>query len=110
MVKVVVLRWGHRILRDRRVTTHVALTARAFGAESMILADMRDEAVESSVGKVVRLWGGSFKLKTGVPWRKAVEEWRSKGGLVVHLTAYGELLTRRLAGKIKRLNKPIMVL
>jgi tRNA (cytidine56-2'-O)-methyltransferase len=110
MVKVVVLRWGHRMLRDRRVTTHVALTARAFGAEGMILADVRDEAVDSSVGKVVRLWGGSFKLKAGVPWRKAVEEWRSKGGLVVHLTAYGEPLTRRLAGKIRRLNRPIMVL
>ena len=110
MVRVVVLRWGHRAPRDRRVTTHVALTARAFGAEGMILADVRDESVEKSVGKVVRLWGGSFKLEAGVPWRKAVEEWRGKGGLVVHLTAYGEPLTRQLAGKIRRLNKPVMVL
>ncbi|TLZ95287.1 MAG: tRNA (cytidine(56)-2'-O)-methyltransferase, partial [Methanobacteriota archaeon] len=29
---ITVLRLGHRPARDKRVTTHVALTARAFGA------------------------------------------------------------------------------
>ena len=26
----------------------------------------------------------------GTPWKKAVREWKAKGGIVVHLTAYGE--------------------
>jgi predicted SpoU family rRNA methylase len=30
--KLVVLRWGHRVQRDVRLTTHVALTARALSA------------------------------------------------------------------------------
>ena len=110
MVRVVVLRWGHRIPRDRRVTTHVALTARAFGAEGMILADVHDRTVEESVRRVVELWGGPFSFEAGTPWRKAVEEWRRKGGIVVHLTAYGQPLTRSLANHIKGLGKPILVL
>ncbi|RLI35430.1 tRNA (cytidine(56)-2'-O)-methyltransferase [Candidatus Bathyarchaeota archaeon] len=109
-MRVVVLRWGHRIPRDRRVTTHVALTARAFGAEGMILADVEDEAVERSIRQVTRLWGGSFWVKSGIPWREAVREWRSMGGLTVHLTVYGLPLTRELAEKIKRENRPVMVM
>ena len=31
MVSISVLRLGHRIVRDKRVSTHVALVARAFG-------------------------------------------------------------------------------
>ncbi|MEM2376537.1 MAG: tRNA (cytidine(56)-2'-O)-methyltransferase, partial [Sulfolobales archaeon] len=39
-MKVFVLRLGHRPLRDKRVTTHVALTARAFGANGFVLAEL----------------------------------------------------------------------
>ena len=35
--RVIILRLGHRPERDKRITTHVALTARAFGAEGMLL-------------------------------------------------------------------------
>lgn len=89
MPKIVVLRMGHRPQRDKRVTTHVALVARAFGADGLILADVRDERVERSVRKVVELWGGDFFIQSGIPWRKAVNEWHANGGMVVHLTMYG---------------------
>lgn len=56
MSKVMVLRWGHR-LRDERLTTHVALTARALGASGMILADVEDEKIKRTVEKVVKNWG-----------------------------------------------------
>ncbi|MGI0148094.1 MAG: tRNA (cytidine(56)-2'-O)-methyltransferase, partial [Thermoplasmata archaeon] len=39
--RVTVLRLGHRPSRDKRVTTHVALVARAFGAAG-ILVDVAD--------------------------------------------------------------------
>lgn len=110
MVRVVVLRWGHRPNRDKRVTTHVALTARAFGAEGIILSDVEDKKVEESVRKVVNLWGGPFYFKAGEPWRKAVEEWREKGGIVVHLTAYGQPLTSQLAARLREQGKPILVI
>ncbi|MCS7131321.1 MAG: tRNA (cytidine(56)-2'-O)-methyltransferase [Hadesarchaea archaeon] len=89
MPKIVVLRMGHRPRRDKRVTTHVALVARAFGADGMVLADVRDERVERSVRRVVELWGGDFFVRSGVPWREVVEEWHASGGVVVHLTMYG---------------------
>jgi tRNA (cytidine56-2'-O)-methyltransferase len=110
MIKVTVLRWGHRIPRDRRITTHVGLVARAFGAEALIISDTIDEDVVNSIRKVVEVWGGPFKVESGRPWRKAVEEWRKKGGITVHLTVYGEPLTPKLLDKIKRENKPILVI
>ena len=111
MVKVVVLRWGHRPERDKRLTTHVALTARAFGADGMILSDIEDEKVRASVEKVVKSWGGPFFFEMGKPWRQAIKEWKEKGGIVVHLTAYGEnIQTSDVLDRIKACGKDIMVI
>lgn len=83
---IAVLRWGHRIPRDSRITTHVALTARAFGADA-IYVDTEDPELEDTVRDVVRRFGGDFKIETGVNWRKIIREWK---GVRVHLTMYGE--------------------
>ena len=111
MVKVVVLRWGHRPERDKRLTTHVALTARAFGASGIILSDVKDEKVKASIEKVVENWGGPFFFEMGKPWRQAIKEWRAKGGIVVHLTAYGEnIQTSDVLDRIRACGKDIMVI
>jgi len=108
--KVVVLRWGHRD-RDKRLTSHVALTARALGASGFILADVIDEKVKATVDKVTKQWGGSFKFEMGVPWRQVVKEWRAKNGLVVHLTAYGEnIQTSDVLKRIKATGKDLLVI
>ena len=110
MVKVVVLRWGHRPERDKRLTTHVALTARAFGASGIILSDVEDEKVKASIEKVVENWGGPFFFEMGKPWRQAIKEWKEKGGIVVHLTAYGEnIQTSDVLNRIRACGKDIMV-
>ncbi len=87
--KIVVLRWGHRPQRDVRLTTHVALTARALCASGFILSDVEDSSIEQTVKKITKRWGGTFKFEMGTPWKKAVHDWRAIGGVVVHLTAYG---------------------
>jgi len=87
--QIVVLRLGHRIPRDLRVTTHVCLTARAFGADGLILADVVDTALEKTILDVCKRFGGTFWIRMGEPWRQAVKDWKSKGGEIVHLTAYG---------------------
>ena len=87
--KIVVLRLGHRIPRDLRVTTHVCLTARAFGADELILADIVDTALERTVRDISRRFGGSFQIQMGEPWRQVMKEWKARGGDIVHLTAYG---------------------
>jgi tRNA (cytidine56-2'-O)-methyltransferase len=86
---IVVLRLGHRPERDQRVTTHVALTARAFGADE-VWVSTKDPSMERSIRGVVDRFGGNFTIKTGVDWRKAIKSWK---GTVVHLTMYGERLS-----------------
>lgn len=85
---ITVLRLGHRPARDKRVTTHVALTARAFGADR-ILVSTRDPMLERTVRDVVRRFGGPFEIETGVSWRRALREWP---GTKAHLTMYGRPL------------------
>ncbi len=80
-----VLRLGHRPARDKRVTTHVALTARAFGADR-VLVDTKDTGLERTVRNLVRRFGGPFEVETGVPWRRILREFP---GTKVHLTMYG---------------------
>lgn len=84
--EVTVLRIGHRPQRDKRITTHVCLTARAFGARRAILTT-RDAAVERSVAGVVKRFGGDFALEHSPSWRAAAKAF---DGPLVHLTMYGE--------------------
>lgn len=91
MTEVFVLRIGHRPERDQRVTTHVGLTARALGARGMYLAS-RDSGIVSSIRDVVSRWGGDFFIQDDISWKKCVREWKKSGGVVVHLTMYGERL------------------
>ena len=90
-MRVVVLRIGHRPERDKRITTHVGLVARAFGASEMLLTG-RDAHIEESLADASRRWGGSFALKSDVSWKGEVIRWKEAGGAVVHLTMYGSNL------------------
>lgn len=85
MPDITVLRLGHRPERDKRITTHVALTARAFGANRIIVST-KDPGLEESVNDVVKRFGGDFSITTGVNWRHYLRDFQ---GTVVHLTMYG---------------------
>ncbi len=101
---ITVLRLGHRPERDKRVTTHVALTARAFGA-SEILVSTKDEVLEKTIQRLVPHWGGDFSIRTGVNWKTELRRWK---GASVHLTMYGEHLDDALV-KIPR-DKDLMII
>ncbi|MEZ0394380.1 MAG: tRNA (cytidine(56)-2'-O)-methyltransferase [Desulfurococcaceae archaeon] len=88
-MRILVLRIGHRPGRDKRITTHVGLVARAFGGSGFVLGDVVDDSVVKSLSRVVELWGGQFLLVQGVDSAKFVEAWKASGGVVVHLTMYG---------------------
>jgi tRNA (cytidine56-2'-O)-methyltransferase len=105
--KVCVLRIGHRPERDRRVTTHVGLTARALGAEGMYLAS-EDKNIKQSIDDVANRWGGNFFVETGVGWKKCVNDWKANGGVVVHLTMYGVPMTSAIE-EIKKHEKVLVV-
>jgi len=85
-----VLRYGHRKFRDNRASMHVALVARAFGAEGIIFSGEKDGQLIARVKKVVKEWGGNFEAKYIEDWEKFVKEFKEKGGCFVHLTMYGK--------------------
>jgi tRNA (cytidine56-2'-O)-methyltransferase len=91
-----VLRLNHR-KRDKRITTHCALTARAFGADEIVFTGEEDPQIIESVEKVVKKWGGKFKIKHSKNWKKEIKNKKIK----VHLTFYGE----KLKDKIKELRR-----
>ena len=108
MSKIIVLRIGHRPFRDSRVTTHVALTARALGADGVIVADNEDKPLEATVRDVAKRFGGHFQINTGKKWRRAVQEWKEQGGMLVHLTAYGLRLPETI-DEIRGSTRDVMV-
>jgi tRNA (cytidine56-2'-O)-methyltransferase len=89
---VTVFRIGHRNFRDKRITTHLALVARAFGAEGIYIAGETNEKIIQSVSKVVSEWGGRFSIEF-LPydgWTQYLEEWKLNNGKIIHLTMYGQ--------------------
>ncbi|ADG12902.1 protein of unknown function DUF127 [Methanocaldococcus infernus ME] len=105
-MRVKVLRLGHRGDRDRRVSTHVALTARALGAEEIIFTE-EDEHVRKSVEKIVKNWGGDFKFRVVKNWRSYIKDFK-KDGIVVHLTMYGERIDKAIE-KIKKFDNILVI-
>jgi len=103
-VEIYVLRLGHRPERDKRISTHVALTARAFGARG-IYFDTYDRNLFRSVEDVIERWGGEFFIRHVDSWRKFI---RGFDGVKVHLTMYGVPLPEKI-DEIKR-NGRILVI
>jgi len=93
---IVILRLFHRVPRDERATSHVALSARAFGAKGMIYCGMKDPGLEKSVERMSNEWGGNFFIEYTESWHRTVTEYRKKGFEIIHLTMYGERLENRI--------------
>jgi len=83
--EVAVVRLGHRPGRDERMTTHVGLTARALGADRVILAG-EGASRAGTIEDIVDRFGGPFAVETTDSPRAALKDW---DGAVVHLTMYG---------------------
>ena len=81
-----IMRIGHRPDRDKRVTTHGALSSRALGCKG-IFVDTEDPVLEESIRSVVDRFGGDYTIETGVNWHRKIRDWPGK---VVHLTMYGQ--------------------
>ena len=101
-----VLRLGYRMGRDPRITTHLALVARALGADGFLLAGDEDVGMFKNLESVSDRFGGVLDTEhvSGLGHlRKHVEN----GGVAVHLTMYGEPF-RTAIPKIRR-DKPMLI-
>ena len=108
MPEIWVLRLSHRIHRDIRVTTHLGLVARAFGANGMYYSGDRDVEMESSILRVNERWGGDFKVKYIRKPLLLVKDW-SNMGITVHLTMYG-LPVDDVINDIRKVDKNILII
>ena len=89
-MSIAVLRLGHRLVRDDRTTTHVALVSRALGCKKIFMTDV-DESILETIKGVCDDWGGSkeFDVEIVQDWRSLLKTWKKNNGIVVHLTMYG---------------------
>ena len=101
---VEVLRVGHRPGRDPRLTTHLALTARALGASRLWLHPP-DPGLSERLRQVARRWGGSFTVDPSPDWKRTIRDF---DGTVVHLTMYGRPVGRSVAS-LRRARKLLVV-
>ena len=86
-----VLRLGHRRDRDKRITSHLGLTARAFGADEVILSGDEDSSALETWRSVTERFGGDFNARyepKPLSWLRKLS--KAKEVTIVHLTMYGE--------------------
>lgn len=104
-----VLRYGHRRFRDARASTHVALAARALGADGMILCGEPDDELLARLRKTSAQWGGNFQVEYSENWERTVRQFKEKGGCFVHLTMYGLPVQKQIAA-VRKKGKDCLVL
>lgn len=104
-MKIFVLRLGHRISRDQRISSHCGLVSRAFGANGIVYSGERDQKLLGSVRNVSRQWGGKFEVSYEKNWKKFVKNWK---GTIVHLTVYGMPVQEKIK-EIEKSKKDMLI-
>ena len=84
-----IVRIGQRVVRDDRVTTHVALVARAFGAAKIYMTEVNPE-IRETIQKINDTWGGDFEVEFIEKWLPVLKRKKSQGWKIVHLSMYGQ--------------------
>jgi len=88
-----VIRIGQRLVRDDRVTTHVALVSRAFGAEKIFMTEVNPE-IKDTLAKINKTWGGSFTVEFIDKWKPIIKKKKEEKFKIIHLTMYGESINK----------------
>ena len=88
-----VVRIGQRLVRDDRVTTHVALVSRGFGADRIYMTEVNPE-IKDTIEKINNTWGGNFEVEFIEKWKPIVKKKKDEGFKVVHLSMYGESINK----------------
>jgi len=101
-MEIEILRLSHRLPRDERISTHVALVARAFGASSITYTGQHDSGLEDSVKRICDRWGGKapaghFSItyeKSAIPF---IKRKKKEGFAIIHTTMYGLPVQEKLS-------------
>lgn len=106
-MRIEVLRIGQRLVRDDRVTTHVALVSRAFGASKIIMQEVNPD-IKDTISEVNRVWGGNFEVEITENWKKILKSKKNESFKILHLTMYGESINSVL-DEIRKEKKILVV-
>ena len=106
-MKIEVLRIGTRLVRDDRVTTHVTLVSRAFGASKIYMYDANPE-IKETISKVNKMWGSDFRVEIIENWKDIVKLKKKESFKIVHLTMYGENINT-IQDEIKKEEKILII-
>ena len=88
-MEIEVVRIGQRVIRDDRVTTHVALVSRAFGATKIYMNEINPD-IKETIQKINDTWGSSFEIKYEENLKEIIKKRKSESYKIIHLTMYGE--------------------
>jgi len=97
-------------MRDKRMSTHIALTARAFGAEQLFYTGNHDNSLEESVGRITKEWGGNFHISHIENELTFTKKWKQEGGVIVHLTMFGIELGDKIEELKQKLEENLLVI
>jgi tRNA (cytidine56-2'-O)-methyltransferase len=106
---IVILRLDHRPERDKRISTHCGLAARALGADKIVYTGERDDTLLNTIKDVSKRWGGRFRAEYADNWKKVVKSARRKKFTIVHLTMYGLPYERKAHELRKKRNLLVIV-
>lgn len=107
--RIKVLRYGHRELRDFRVTTHCALVSRALGAEEIIIQGKEDEKIINNIKQINQNFGSEFKIRFIKNWKPEIKKLKKENWKLIHLTMYGKPITEKIE-EIKKEEKIIILI
>ena len=94
--------------RDTRITTHVCLTSRAFGASKIYLSGEEDHKLMENVRDTADRWGGNFEIEYAKNYMGVINKWKDNGGKVVHLTMYGSQ-AHEIVGEVQESGADILI-
>ena len=101
-MNISVLRIGHRLVRDDRVTTHAALVARAFGADMIYMTGVSNGSINDTVSSVSKRWGGRFKVEIIQDWKSLAKFGKRKVAKWLTLQCMASILMISLKGCAKK--------
>ncbi|WP_016939411.1 MULTISPECIES: tRNA (cytidine(56)-2'-O)-methyltransferase [Nitrosopumilus] len=106
-MEIEVVRIGQRLVRDDRVTTHVALVSRAFGASKIFMTEVNPE-IKDTLRKINETWGGNFTVEFIEKWKSVIKKKKEDNFKIVHLSMYGEKINE-VQEKIRKEEKLLVV-
>ena len=109
--EIEVLRLGHRLGRDPRITTQLALVSRAMGANSFVLSGDEDEKLFSNIDSVNKRFGYGLSCRYEKSPMRMLREIANSDEeskpIIIHLTMYGEPFKKVIPNIPK--DKPVVV-